>query len=112
MFKVNVESTIGWMEYTETFEEAVSLIRELMEADGRTHYINTTNWRHASNSDNASCQVFWTVTNGNTAKTVSKTIQWINYVNECPEKIALRKSLKAEEEELKRKWRETVALFR
>ncbi len=112
MFKVNVDSESNWMEYTNTFEEAVNLIRGLMEADGKTHYIRTNNWTHASKSKNASCQILWTVTNGNTAKTVSKTIQWINYVDECPEMIEARKRREAKEEELKRKWRETVALFR
>lgn len=58
---VNVESSIGWTEETDTLEEAITLIRELMETDKRYTFAGTTDLRFLSRSKDAlmTMQVKW-----------------------------------------------------
>lgn len=58
---VNVESSINWTEETNTVEEAVTLIRELVETDKRYTFAGTTNLRFNSHGKDAtmSMQVKW-----------------------------------------------------
>lgn len=80
MFKVNVESSIGWIEMTETLEEAVELLRGLVEADGKHAFYNMTNFHNSGiKSKNASCQLQWVTEENGQVKLISKSIMWINY---------------------------------
>lgn len=64
-----------WQEVTETFEEAVALLRDLVEADHHHVFQTVTSWRACSTGRNASisCQAKWVDTlNG---KTFTRTIR-------------------------------------
>jgi hypothetical protein len=81
MFKVNVESSIGWIEMTETLDEAVELLRGLIEADGKHVFYNMTNFHNSGiKSKNASCQLQWVTEENGQVKLISKSIMWINYL--------------------------------
>lgn len=60
-FTVVIDHTINWYETTKTFEEALRMIRELVEADHHHIFINVTEWRAQSYGKNATiaCHVQW-----------------------------------------------------
>ena len=52
-FTVVVDHASNWCETTKTFEEALTMIRELVEADHQHIFINVTDWRSQSYGKNA-----------------------------------------------------------
>lgn len=53
-FVAVVESSIGWYEETDTLEEAIQILRDLVEVDKSYHFAGTTTFHWQSHSSNAS----------------------------------------------------------
>ena len=74
-FTAVVDAGSEWYEITETFEEAVTMLRDLVEADHHHVFVKVTKWMQQSHGPNASiaCHVCWVDTM--TGATYSKTIR-------------------------------------
>lgn len=66
-YTVVVDAESKWYEVTETFEEAVTLLRDLVEADHHHVFVEVTKWHQQSHGKNASiaCRVCWVDTRDN-----------------------------------------------
>lgn len=73
-FTAVVDFESKWFEITETFEDAVTLLRDLVEADHHHVFIGVTTWHQQSHGKNASiaCRVQWvdTLDNSHYNKTI------------------------------------------
>ena len=60
-FTAVVDYNSEWFEVTNTFDEAVTLLRDLVEADHHHVFVNVTEWREQSCGKKASiaCHVCW-----------------------------------------------------
>lgn len=60
-FTAVVDFDSEWYEVTNTFDEAVTMLRDLVEADHHHVFTKVTNWREQSHGRNASiaCHVCW-----------------------------------------------------
>ena len=83
-----VEHSIGWYESCKTAEEAVQLLRELIEADGHHIFMRQTPFRGGYthyDRDKISSHLYWCDTL--TGKTLSKQIKVNIQIGDIPEVI-------------------------
>ena len=107
IYRVSVNAKEKVFEYTDSEEKAITLLRQIVEANPEYVFAGATNWTRLTKNYTRSKQVKWMFVENGIAKTMSKSI--LVYDIDTKKKYLEAKAKR--EAEFAKEWKEIQKLF-